>query len=288
MKGDTGSTGETGEKGDIGAKGVGISSIESITNGIRFCLTNGVNWDIELTPPTPTYDSIVCFADKPILSYFDGEKATLYAQLMDGQSPASISGVTITFKQGSTTLGTATTDNTGKATLTNGYTSIGVGNVSVTATDGGITSSAYTLEDCTFYDTTSYSTNAQSFNIPLPSNFSLQFDFKTTSRDYSSPYLLVGADNTHKILLGQYARAGGNGLITYNGSTSGTTHNLSTSQLNIDITFLFTYDGNKYSITDGTNSIDVTAISGISLTKLLSNSDGGSGGTIKNIKIKPL
>lgn len=156
IKGDTGATGETGEKGDTGAKGVGISSIESITDGIRFCLTNGVNWDIELTPPTPTYDSIVCSANKSILSYFDSEKATLYAQLMTGSSTASVSGVTITFKQGSTVLGTATTDNTGLATLTNGYTSTGAGDVSISATDGTIISETYSISDRLLYDATEY------------------------------------------------------------------------------------------------------------------------------------
>ena len=131
VKGDTGATGETGAKGDTGSKGTGIASIESIAGGLRFCLTNGENWDIEITQ----YDGIVLSTEYPILSYADSDVTDLYAQLMNGTCPASISGITITFKQGTTVLGTATTDSTGKATLTDGYTSTGAGDVSLTATD---------------------------------------------------------------------------------------------------------------------------------------------------------
>ena len=141
VKGDTGATGETGIKGDTGSKGTGIASIESIAGGLRFCLTNGENWDVEILE----YDNIVVSAEYPILSYANNDVTDLYAQLMNGTCPASISGVTITFKQGTTVLGTATTDNTGKATLTDGYTSTGAGDVSLTATEGSITSETYTI-----------------------------------------------------------------------------------------------------------------------------------------------
>ena len=100
-----------------------------------------------------TYNSIVPSSDKQILSKADNDKATLYAQLMNGQSTDTTSGVTITFHrvdQNGTiieTIGTAQTDNNGKATLTNGYTSQGIGDIYIKATDGSLLSETYELQD---------------------------------------------------------------------------------------------------------------------------------------------
>lgn len=134
-----------------------------------------------------SYDSIVASANKSILSYADSEKATLYAQLKLNGSNASISGVTITFKNGSTTLGTATTDATGKATLTNGYTSAGVGDITITATDGSFVSETFAIEDCQYYNSTektfSGTSNHQLYDsnlsVALATNQEISFDVKT-------------------------------------------------------------------------------------------------------------
>lgn len=135
--------------------------------------------------PDITYNSIVLSSTKSILSYVGGEKTTLTAQLMNGQVADTTSGVNITFKQGSTLLGTAQTDNTGLATLTNGYTSTGAGDVTITAECGSLTQT-HSIEDCIFYSTSestctnnSYITIADLSNITLPSKFILSMDYKT-------------------------------------------------------------------------------------------------------------
>lgn len=100
-----------------------------------------------------TYSDMVVSADKSILSYADGDKATLYAQLTDGQGQSvAVSGVQITFKNGNATLGTATTDNSGKATLTEGYTSTGAGDVTITVTDGISLTKSFVVQDCYYFD----------------------------------------------------------------------------------------------------------------------------------------
>lgn len=100
-----------------------------------------------------SYSDIVMSADKPILSYADGDKATLYAQLVDdNDAPLTIEGVTLTFKKDSTVLGTANTDSTGLATLVDGYTSQGVGDVTLSVTDGSLVSKTYEVSDRLFYD----------------------------------------------------------------------------------------------------------------------------------------
>ena len=99
----------------------------------------------------PSYDDIVLSADDSILSYYDGDSTTLRAQLMDGSSTASVSGVTVEFFKGSASLGTAQTDSNGVATKT--YTSTGVGDISLTASDGTLVSETFSIEDCIDYDT---------------------------------------------------------------------------------------------------------------------------------------
>lgn len=63
---------------------------------------------------------------------------------------------------------------------------------------------------------------------------------------------------------------------------------MGTSPLNTWFTFTFTYDGEKYHLTDGTLELSMNKVSTISLSKLLQTIGGGGGGELKNIKIKPL
>ena len=106
---------------------------------------------VTVSSVAPSYDDIVLSADDSILSYYDGDSTTLRAQLMDGTSTASVSGVTVEFFNGSTSLGTAQTDNNGVATKT--YTSTGAGDVSLSAeADNGIlVSKIYEVQDCDYY-----------------------------------------------------------------------------------------------------------------------------------------
>ena len=77
------------------------------------------------------YDDIVLSADDSILSYYDWGFTILRAQLMDGSSTASVSGVTVEFFNGSTSMGTSQTDSNGVAVKT--YLSTGAGDVSLKA-----------------------------------------------------------------------------------------------------------------------------------------------------------
>ena len=114
---------------------------------------------VTVSSVTPTYDDIVLTADDSILSYYDGDSTTLRAQLMDGSSTASVSGVTVEFFNGSTSLGTAQTDSNGVATKT--YTSTGAGDISLTASDGTLSSVTYGLIDATYYNDGSRTTGMQ-------------------------------------------------------------------------------------------------------------------------------
>ena len=142
------------------------------------------------------------------------------------------------------------------------------------------------VEDCTYYNTTEYTTSPVTLNIPLPSHFSLEYVLKQTDSSKSVPYLDIGDSTNNRMLVGQYARAGGNGLIVY--KSSSTTYAYSTNPtVNQENTAHFTYDGTDY--TYWLNSLTPMTVSdkGVTLTKLI-HIENGAGGYLKNIKIKPL
>ena len=153
---ENGSTIGTGTTGDDGSFSISISGLSVGSHSVTVAYAGSDYYTSasdgsKSIVVTQGYDGIVASADKSILSYADSEKATLYAQLMNGQSSASVSGVTVTFKQGTSTLGTAQTDATGKATLSDGYTSSGIGDIEITATDGSLVSETYSIQDCRDY-----------------------------------------------------------------------------------------------------------------------------------------
>lgn len=138
---------------------IGTLSLKTIfagTDNFNNCESSFIN----VTVVAPSYDGVVVSSDKDILSYYDSDSCTLSAQLMDGTSTASVSGVTVEFFNGSVSLGTAETNNSGVATLS--YDSQGIGDMSITASVGIISSETYTLIDAikTFFrDTDTFSKN---------------------------------------------------------------------------------------------------------------------------------
>ena len=232
--------------------------------------------DIPVTPAGPT---LTLTADKSILSYADSESAVLTATYSDG------AGEIIQLYDGNDVLlGTMTDQNDGTYTYT--YASAGAGDLTFKAKLGSLVSETYSLEDCTYYNTTVYTTSPATLNIPLPSHFSLEYVLKQTDSSKSVPYLDIGDSTNNRMLVGQYARAGTNGLITYTGSQTNYPYS-SNPTFNQENTINFTYDGTDY--TYWLNDLTPMTVSdkGVTLSKLI-HIEGGYGGYLKDIKIKPL
>ena len=92
-------------------------------------------------------------SDNDILSYTDGDSATLTATVLEGGS--GVSGETVNFYKyvdgtNDVLLGSDVTDANGEATYT--YSSQGVGDIQVYAKVRTLVSKTYSLEDCIFYD----------------------------------------------------------------------------------------------------------------------------------------
>ena len=100
--------------------------------------------------PLDSYNGIELTTNKSILSYANNETCTLSAQLINNGNPVNISGVTVEFFNGNTSLGTASTNSNGIATKT--YNSQGIGNMTITAQADTYISNNVNIEDCYLYD----------------------------------------------------------------------------------------------------------------------------------------
>lgn len=126
-------------------------------------------------------------------------------------------------------------------------------------------------------------------NIPLPNGaFQLEYNSKQGTNSSSMPYLDIGNASNDRMLVGQYARAGGNGLIVY--KSSNTTYSYPTNiQLNTENNIKFIYTGSEYQYSLNNGSVMTVSDQNITLAKLIHIESGGnSNNWLKNIKIKPL
>ena len=160
---------------------------DSDSDNYNDCSSSTVNAEVVVV-----VDSIVISSDKSVLSYVDSDKATLYAQLKDSNDQdVARSGISITFNRcesdGSVieTLGTADTDATGKATLTDAYSSQGLGDIYFCATDGILLSETYDIQDIYKYGTSVSSwsvldSSVRKSDFVLPTNHEIIFKFNNT------------------------------------------------------------------------------------------------------------
>ena len=189
----------------------GSSTYSSVTSSTGSIVVSDV-------PPVPVVTSVGLSADKSILSYADSESATLSATVLDSNDDP-MEGVTVTFYNGSTSMGTADTNSSGVATKT--YASSGVGDVSFTAVVGTISSETYSIEDCikvgfsnwngTFttgtdtYDYIQITGTGVGPNITLPSAFEMNYKFKNLTTDGAvtgTGLWVIGTDTDNGVLIG--------------------------------------------------------------------------------------
>lgn len=201
---------------------------------------------------------IELFDGSQILSYADEQQdpyvspspyATLETQLMNGDSPAAISGIAVAFydysdENNPVLLGSDDTDSSGTASLI--YYSRGVGDVPIKAKVGSIVSETYTIEDCLRFNaltsddglftsssaTISYSSDGMhvsygdwsQFNLidALPQNCSLEFDINQIDGSFYNFYSNesggpASTHSTERILVstGHYKITLENGVLNY-------------------------------------------------------------------------
>ena len=128
--------------------------------------------------------TLTLISDKTTLSQYDSDVATLTAILLDNGE--GVQGEEITFDTGSIIQPIIETNSQGVATTS--YTSTGAGNITLSITGDGLTSTLE-IEDCIYAHLEEYSLTRSSssevctlidsnLSLTLPSNFTFEYDYK--------------------------------------------------------------------------------------------------------------
>ena len=225
-------------------------------------------------------------SDVSVLSYNDSDNATLTATLTNGGS--ALIGETISFYNGSTLLGTDTTDSNGEATYT--YESNGCGELTIRAeyVKGETTiSDTINITDACYYKSGSISNNFTLTDLTtIPVNFQAKFKITQLNTSSSSGSVIIGADSSNKILFGKIGSNGYVGIYVYNnGSAVINIAQESVYQTNVATETVYTY-------IDGVQTITANNV-----TKTLTNSSitarnylnvGATNCTVSDLIITPI
>ena len=225
------------------------------------------------------FDGISVSSTKDILSYADGDSATISAQLTIQGQPVSVSGESVTFEVRKVsddslveTL-TDTTDNTGLASVE--YFGEGVGDLYVKCQCRSFIET-YSIKDTWKYDPNSYNSNV-TVNINLPSDFKIEFDVNSNSST-SSNTAYLRADNGE--IIGNTSN-GDRKINLYDG----TNHFLSSElPVSSDITLKWECINGVQTLTDGISSVSVNKPNPTSINLIGATTNA----TIKNIIVYKL
>ena len=201
----------------------GSSTYEGSTSSIQSITVEAI--------PVPSYNGVSLSSNKSILSKYNSESATLTAQLLDGSSPASVSGVTVEFFNGSTSLGTATTNSNGVATKS--YTSAGIGDMTLTAEVDSYSSEEVSLVDADYYNATGVSftstsstdrkeaSGLEAYTYSVPTKFEVSYDYTITSGQNLRWYFSSANGSNNQYALGfQKAQNNNQGVFTVRATSS--------------------------------------------------------------------
>jgi len=134
----------------------------------------------------------------------------------------------------------------------------------------------YSIEDCTRYDTTVYSSIVTT-EWDLPTDFKVEFIINSTNGpDPNFAYLRFNDSNT--IYCGKSASRNRN-IVLF-----GESNILHTIPVSVDTKYVLTYENGVATLTSGTDSISVNQ----SNVESIYSVEGSDNASLKNIKIKPL
>ena len=142
----------------------------------------------------------------------------------------------------------------------------------------------YVLEDCTLYDTSSYSSET-AIGLNLPNEFVITWQSNRKSSTNSLCCINIGVDENNKFQAGTYGSTGNNGLQERINGTWQTAQTTSNSSMNTLQDNTLTYSNGSLSYTKGSQTVSKTPT--VSLTKFIKY-DVRTNGIVQNIKCKSL
>lgn len=222
--------------------GAGSVTITVSSNNVSNAVTITDNQSGGSTP-----SSISISATKDVLSAYHGDTCTLTATVLDNNNNPC-SGETVTFKNGSTVLGTDTTDANGKAEYI--YVATGVGDVTITV-ECSLLSEIYELEDC-IYDHTMTSADSSHWTIPSSANATYDSNgMRIAGRSWSDCYLEIPISKPVSVEydVTNYTYTGANPPLTnYTYTTDKSARKIQFNQSSDGYLILDDYPNNKNSV----------------------------------------
>ena len=148
-------------------------------------------------------------------------------------------------------------------------------------------SETYSIEDCTYYHESAFTSTQSDFNVSIPSSFEITFYTKRTSSSSNSAYLELGGNTGNTALCGQIGGSGMSRVRIYNseGSSNYTDHSSSDTPSGVNALHTWTKNGNNNSYhTQSTTPVTWTDnITHSKIRKLSITSN-----KIEQLKVKPL
>ena len=285
---------ETDDNGEF------VASIDNLSEGtlslrVDYSGTDdykGSHQDISVSVVDPY---LTISADKPILSYADGDKATISATL-HSSDPV---GKTVSFTMGGSALGTGVTDNSGVAVCNSQYSSQGIGDIICGAevtVSGQVLSETYSIEDCKKY----ISSYAKSFgssvtwDTPLyqtgNSDCEISFKLKTSS---NSGFLALNwgkSNNDSPYSVRQYFASGKKKISLYDSNGTETAYEFNEGvSTNTDYTIILKRQGTSvFAKIDNTTYVDTTVSYADQFDYIELLSYQTKTATLTDFKVKPL
>ena len=226
-----------------------------------------------------TFISVTLTSDKSILSYADGDSATLTATVLEDSS--AVSGETVEFYRyvdgtNDVLLGSDVTDSNGEAIYS--YASAGIGDVELYAKVRTFVSKTYSIEDCNYYNVNSISSTT-TLNIQLPSDF--EISYKITGTTGKTVWLELGDNSSNSGLIGQI---GSSGITSFR--CGGADHTNTNVVANQETIFTTIKNGSDYSFSK--NNDIITFTDSTTTHQLLKRVVMNATYPVRELKVKPL
>ena len=143
----------------------------------------------------------------------------------------------------------------------------------------------YSIEDCTYYNPNSITSNT-TLNKDLPSgDWELSFKVKRPSSSGNVAFIQLNNDSRIVSLVGQVGGAGNNQIRCYTSSSSFNDYSIDNTPQGTEVTLKIVKEDTPFTYSMGSSSTTMTCTQ--SFAKLYSATASG-GNYVKELKVKPL